>query len=82
MINCADFMAAIGNYLDGDVALAVREQLEVHLSHCRTCEVVYDSTRKTVRVLTDSGCFDLSDAASKPITENIMARIRQQRMTS
>ncbi len=78
MINCADFMAEIGNYLDGAAAADVRRQLEAHLAHCQTCQVVYDSARKTVRVLTNSGSFDLSEAASKPITENIMAMIRGQ----
>ena len=79
MINCADFMAEIGNYLDGEAAAEVRRQLEAHLAHCQTCQVVYDSARKTVKVLTNSGSFDLSEAASKPITENIMAMIRSQR---
>ena len=82
MISCADFMAAIGDYLEGDVAAEVRVQLESHLSHCKTCQVVYDSARKTVRVLTDSGSFDLPDSAAKPITEKIMARIRGQERPS
>ena len=69
-------MAAIGDYLEGDVATEVRLQLEAHLSHCTTCQVVYDSARKTVRVLTDSGSFDLPEAAATPITKRIMARIR------
>jgi hypothetical protein len=71
-------MAAIGDYLEGDVAAEIRLQLEAHLSHCSTCQVVYDSARKTVRVLTDSGSFDLPEAAAKPITERIMAQIRSK----
>ena len=82
MISCVDFMAAIGDYLDGDVAAEVRAQLQAHLSHCTTCQVVYDSARKTIRVLTDSGSFDLPEAAAKPITEKIMARVREQGRTS
>ena len=82
MISCADFMAAIGDYLEGDVAAEIRLQLETHLSHCTHCHVVYDSARKTVRVLTDSGSFDLPESAAKPITENIMARIRRQERCS
>jgi dihydroneopterin aldolase len=38
--------------------------------------VVYDSTLKTVKIVTDSGSFDLPEAAAKPIREKIMARIR------
>jgi putative zinc finger protein len=79
LISCSDFMAEIGNYLEGDVATEVRLQLEGHLSHCQTCQVLYDSSRKTIRIVTDSGSFDLPETAAKPITEEIMARIRGTR---
>jgi len=82
MISCADFMAAIGDYLEGDVAAEVRLQLEAHLSHCSTCQVVYDSARKTVRILTDRGSFDLPESAARQITEKIMAKIRGQGRSS
>jgi len=70
-------MAEIGNYLDGDVAEEVRIQLENHLSHCQTCTVLVDSTRKTLQIVTDTGSFDLPEVAFKPIGERIMARIRE-----
>ena len=76
MISCADFMAEIGDYLEGDVAEEVRLQLETHLSHCRTCTVLYDSARKTLKIITDSESFVLPEAVFKPIAEKIMARIR------
>ena len=77
MISCADFIAEIGNYVDGEIASEVRLQLEHHLSHCRSCTVLVDSTRKTLRIVTDTGCFDLPEGAFKPIGERIMARIRE-----
>lgn len=70
-------MAEIGNYLEGDVAEEVRLQLEHHLAHCQTCTVLVDSTRKTLKIVTDTGSFDLPAIAFKPIAENIMARIRE-----
>ena len=69
-------MAEIGNYLDGEVAAEVRLQLEHHLSHCQTCTVLVDSSRKTLKIVTDSGSFDLPEAAFKPIAAQIMSRIR------
>ncbi len=78
MITCADFLAELGNYLDESVAAEVRQQLENHLAHCQTCQVIVDSTRKTVRIVTDSGSFDLPDAALKPIAAAIMAKIRAE----
>ena len=76
MINCADFMAEIGNYLEGEVAEEVRAQLEQHLAHCQTCTVLVDSTRKTLKIVTDTGSFDLPEEAFKPIAIRIMAKIR------
>ncbi len=78
MITCDEFMAELGNYLEGDIAMEVRRQLESHLSHCQTCQVVYDSTRKTIKIVTDSGSFDLPEAAARPIRDKIMARIRKE----
>jgi hypothetical protein len=79
VITCKEFMADFGDYWDGEVAAEVRRQMEGHLSHCRTCQVVWDSTGNTVRIVTESGSFDLPEEATKPIVAQIMARIRQDR---
>jgi predicted anti-sigma-YlaC factor YlaD len=71
-------MSAFGDYLEGDIAAEVRKQLDNHLSHCRTCQVIYDSSRKTLKILTDSGSFDLPEAAGKSIIDIIMFRIRNE----
>jgi Putative zinc-finger len=78
LINCADFISELGNYLDDDVADEIRVQLEHHLAHCKICTVLVDSTRKTMKIVTDSGSFDLPQATFKPIAERIMARIRSK----
>jgi hypothetical protein len=54
----------------------VRERLEFHLSHCRICQVIYDSTCKTVKIVTETGSFDLPQDVSEGITEGIMAKLR------
>jgi len=78
MISCADFINEIGNYLDNDVAAEVRSQLESHLAHCRQCQVLYDSSRKTLRIVTDCGSFDLTEAAAQPIVSEVMRKIRSK----
>jgi predicted anti-sigma-YlaC factor YlaD len=77
VIRCDDFMAELGNLLEGDVAAEVRHHLEEHLAHCQTCHVIYDSSRQALKIVTDSGSFDLPEAASRPIAAKIMARIRE-----
>ena len=77
MISCTDLMAEMGNYLDGEVAAEVRTQLQEHLAHCQTCTILVDSARKTMKIVTDAGSFDLPEATFRPIAERIMARIRE-----
>jgi hypothetical protein len=78
MISCGDFLAELANYMDDGVTAQLRVQLENHLSHCETCQVIVDSTRKTVRIVTESGSFDLPEAAFKSISAQIMAKIRAE----
>jgi hypothetical protein len=72
-------MAEFGDYLEGDVAADFRRQLEEHLSHCRTCWVMVDSTRKTLQIVTDSSSFDLPETLSEPIVAKVMAKVRGER---
>jgi hypothetical protein len=69
-------MADFGDYFEGKVAADLRREMESHLSHCRKCQVVCDSTSKTVRIVTDSGSFYLRPKAAQPLVAQIMARIR------
>ena len=78
MISCSDLLTELGSYLDGDLADDVRQQLLRHLSHCKTCSVLVDSTTKTMKVVTDCESFDLPPSAFKPMHDRIMARIREQ----
>ena len=76
MISCAEFMTELGNLFDDDVAVDFREQLKMHLAHCRTCQVLYDSTQKTLRVVTESGSFEYPEPIAEPLVKKIMSRIR------
>jgi len=76
MISCQDFITELGNLLDSELAIEIREQLEAHLAHCNTCQVLYDSTRKTLRIVTDSGSFEYPEPIAEPLVSKIMDRIR------
>jgi hypothetical protein len=79
MITCDEFLAEFGDYLEDRASAEVREQLELHLSQCRTCYVLYDSTRKTLKIVTESSSFDLPPEVSEPIVNRLMAKLRGER---
>jgi hypothetical protein len=79
VINCDEFFAEFGDYLENRVSPEVREELELHLSQCHTCHVLYDSTLKTVKIVTESGSFELPPNVSEPIVDRVMALLRRER---
>jgi len=79
MISCDEFLAEFGDYLEDRVSLEVRQQLELHLAQCRTCHVLYDSARKTLKIVTESSSFELPQNVSEPIIDRIMAKLRHKR---
>ena len=78
MISCDEFFAEFGDFLENRVPPEVRQELELHLSQCRACHVLYDSTRKTVRIVMDSSSFELPKDVADSITDRVMAKIREQ----
>jgi hypothetical protein len=76
MISCQDFISELVNLFDNDLAAEIREELEAHLAHCTTCQVLYDSTRKTLRIVTESGSFEYPEPIAEPLVNKIMERVR------
>jgi hypothetical protein len=78
MISCDEFFTEFGDYIENRVPPEVRKELELHLSQCRACHVLYDSACKTVKIVTDSGSFELPQAVSDSIIDSVMAKLRAE----
>jgi anti-sigma factor (TIGR02949 family) len=75
VVDCNEVLDELGNYLDDDMAAELRAALERHLAQCSTCRVIVDTTRRTVRIVTESRSFDLPDDISERIIDRILKRI-------
>ncbi len=78
MLSCADFLAEFGDYIDDTAGSDLRAHLEEHLRECKTCQVIVDSTRKTIQIVTESGCFTLPADSVELLVSEVMARVRQR----
>lgn len=76
MITCEEFFAEFGDYLEDRVSPELRKELEEHRHHCRDCHVLYNSTLKTVKIVTNSNSFELPQSVSDPIIDRVMAKLR------
>jgi hypothetical protein len=79
MITCEEFFAEFADYMENQVSPEARQELELHLSQCRACHVLYDSTSKTVKIVTESNSFELPQNVSESMIERVMAELRKDR---
>lgn len=79
MITCDEFFAEFADYLENQVSPEVRRELELHLSQCRACHVLYDSTRKTIKIMSESDSFELPQDVFDPIIDRVTAKLRSNR---
>jgi hypothetical protein len=77
MITCEEFFAEFADYLEDQILPEVRKELDLHLSQCRVCHVLYDCSCKTVKIVTESSSFELPQSLSDPMIDRIMARLRE-----
>ncbi len=78
MITCDQVIAELGTYIDDEAATEIRRDLERHFAECRTCHAVYDSVRKTLKVVTESHTFELPEDLSERIVGRVMKAIRSE----
>jgi hypothetical protein len=79
MITCDEFFAEFADYLENQVSPEVHEELELHLSQCRACYVLYDSSRKTIKLVSESNSFELPQKVFDPIIDRVMSKLRTDR---
>jgi predicted anti-sigma-YlaC factor YlaD len=64
MLTCEEVLANLSDYFDDECSAELRAQLEDHISKCRRCRVVFDSTGKMLKILVDVDPFEVPLAVS------------------
>jgi hypothetical protein len=73
-MTCTDFLAKLTDFFDGNVPAELMTEVRHHISECKHCEVVLDSTTKTINIYRDHELYDFSPELQQRIETNIMAR--------
>jgi anti-sigma factor RsiW len=73
-VNCTDFLAKLTDFFDGNIEPDLMSEVTEHLGHCHHCEVVVDTTRKTIEVYRGTEVYDFPDDLSVRLRSAIMAR--------
>lgn len=78
MLNCKQILAELSNYLDEEVSPELKAALEEHLARCYRCSLVFDTTRKTLKIVSDAGPFELPLEASARLCTRLQALLPEK----
>ncbi|HYV17994.1 MAG TPA: zf-HC2 domain-containing protein [Verrucomicrobiae bacterium] len=78
-MNCRHLLDALSDYLDDQAAASLRADLEAHLAECRSCTVIVETSRRTLRIVTDVGSFEIPDELSERLLRKTMAGLASAR---
>ena len=67
LLTCKEFLADLNDYLDGCCGMDIRMKLEKRVTECPNCWVVYDTTKRTLKVY--------KGMEAQEIPENIKSRL-------
>jgi hypothetical protein len=73
-MTCTDFLAKLTDFFDGTVPPELLAEVEHHISVCKHCEDVLDSTTKTINIYRDHEIYDFPPELEKKIQNSVMER--------
>lgn len=77
-MNCKGVIRELSNYIDSDLDLAMKQELERHLEHCEDCTMIVNQTRKTVEIFCDSAPVELPSAVHSRLHEALRRKIQEK----
>jgi anti-sigma factor RsiW len=73
-MTCTDFLAKLTDFFDGNVPPELMAEVEQHIAECKHCEVVLDSTTKTINFYRNSELYDFPPELQSRLETAIMDR--------
>ncbi|MGD0832173.1 MAG: zf-HC2 domain-containing protein [Terracidiphilus sp.] len=76
-MTCKEFLALLDDLIDDSVSAETRAELQTHLGHCKHCEVVLNTTRKTIEIYRSHEVYELPTGLRDRLHAAIMARCKK-----
>ena len=78
-MNCKSVISELSNYLDGELELGAKQQLEQHLVDCQECNLVVNQTKLTVDIFCDSEPVALPPDVQTRLHEALRRKFSEKR---
>jgi len=78
-LNCKVVIRELSNFIDGELDVAVKQEIERHLEHCEDCTMIVDQTKKTVEIYCDSEPVELPRDIKSRLHDALRRKIKETR---
>ncbi len=75
-MNCDRVILEVSNYIDGDLDVALKREIELHLLECQHCTMIVIQTKLTVEIFCDSQAVELPPDTRSRLHEALRRKIR------
>jgi hypothetical protein len=75
-VTCTEFLNLLDDLIDNSVTADVRSEIEAHMHKCGHCEVVFNTTRKTIEIYRSHELYELPTDLRERLHAAIMARCK------
>ncbi len=75
-MTCTDFLAQMTDFFDGEVEPGLLAEIKSHLVECDHCEILVNTTRRTIEIYRDHQVYALPMEARERTIATIMARCK------
>ena len=77
-MNCKGVIREISDYIDGELGLSARQELERHLENCEECKMVVDQTKLTVEIFCDSKPIELPGDVKARLHDALRRKLQEK----
>jgi hypothetical protein len=76
-MTCTEFLAELGEFLDANVSIRLRADLEEHLEGCEHCVITLRTTRKTIEIYRNHEIYELPVGIRERLQSAILAKCKK-----
>jgi hypothetical protein len=76
-MTCTEFLKILDDVIDESTAVETRIEIEAHLRKCGHCEVVLNTTRKTIEIFQCHEIYEISTEVSERLHTKIMEKCKK-----
>jgi anti-sigma factor RsiW len=73
-VTCTEFLSKLDDYFDGNVDADVLAEVRAHVKKCSHCEVVLDTTRKTISIYRENEVYEFPEELRERLHAAIMKK--------